>query len=128
MLNVVHLIGNLGADPEVRYTQSGTAVANISLACTERWKDKSGQQQEHTEWVKVVVFGRLAEVCSEYLHKGSRVYFQGKMQTKKWQDQNGNDRWTTEVIAKEMKMLGGKSGGSRGQEHDIPDSDEDVPF
>ncbi len=105
MINKVILIGNLGADPEIRYTQSGTPVASFTVATTERWKDKDGQQQEQTEWHRIVAWRRLAEICGEYLNKGSRVYIEGKLQTRKWQDQNGNDRYTTEIVAREMKML-----------------------
>jgi len=114
MINKVILIGNLGADPEIRYTQSGTPVASFNIATTERWKDKEGQMQEQTEWHRIVAWTRLAEICGEYLNKGSRVYIEGKLQTRKWQDQNGNDRYTTEIVAREMKMLTprGEAGGS----------------
>lgn len=105
MLNKVMLIGNLGADPEVRYTQNGTAVATFSLATTERWKGQDGQTQEHTEWHRIVAWKRLAEICGEYLSKGSKVYIEGKLQTRKWKDQSGVDRYTTEIVAWEMKML-----------------------
>ena len=105
MINKVILIGNLGADPEIRYTQSGTPVVNFRVATTERWKTQDGQQQEQTEWHSIVAWRRLAEICGEYLSKGSRVYIEGKLQTRKWQDQNGNDRYTTEIVANEMKML-----------------------
>ncbi|MCI5178869.1 MAG: single-stranded DNA-binding protein [Candidatus Electrothrix sp. AW3_4] len=113
MINKVILIGNLGADPELKYTQSGIAVATLSVATNERWKDKDGQQQEQTEWHRVIAWRQLAEICNEYYHKGMRVYVEGKLQTRKWQDQNGNDRWTTEIIARDMKMLTpkGESGG-----------------
>lgn len=111
-LNKVQLIGNLGADPEVRYTQSGIATATLSVATTESWKDKDGNKQERTEWHRVVLYRRLAEVAGEYLRKGSSVYLEGKLQTRKWQDQNGQDRYTTEVVADEMKMLGGKPQGN----------------
>jgi len=120
MINKVILIGNLGADPELKYTQSGVAVATLSVATNERWKDKDGQQQEHTEWHRIVAWRQLAEICNEYYHKGARVYVEGKLQTRKWQDQNGNDRYTTEIVAREMKILssrgegGGSSGGSGG--------------
>ena len=107
MLNKTMLIGNLGADVETRYTQSKTAVANFRLATTERWKDAQGNQQEATEWHRIVAFGRLAEICGEYLAKGSRVYIEGRLQTRKWDDSDGNTRYTTEIIAREMKMLGG---------------------
>jgi single-strand DNA-binding protein len=117
MINKAILIGNLGADPELRYTQSGTPVASFRIATTERWKDKDGNQQEQTEWHNIVAWSRLAEICGEYLNKGSRVYIEGKLQTRKWQDQNGNDRYTTEIVAREMKMLtprGEGGGGSYG--------------
>ena len=111
-VNKVTLIGNLGADPEVRYTANGSAVANIRLATAESWRDKeSGEQQERTEWHRVVFFSRLAEIVGEYLKKGSQVYIEGRLQTRKWQDRDGNDRYTTEIVANEMQMLGGRSGG-----------------
>ncbi len=113
MLNKVTLIGNLGADPEVRYLPSGGSVTNISLATTRRWKDRqSGERREHTEWHRVVFFNRLAEVAGEYLRKGSQVYIEGRIQTRKWQDQSGQDRYSTEIIAEEMQMLGSRSGGT----------------
>ncbi|MCW8927704.1 MAG: single-stranded DNA-binding protein, partial [Gammaproteobacteria bacterium] len=109
-VNKVILVGNLGQDPEVRYTASGAAVANISVATSEQWTDKqSGQKQERTEWHRVVLFGRLGEIAGEYLKKGSQVYLEGKLQTRKWQDQNGQDRYSTEIVANEMQMLGGRS-------------------
>ena len=111
-LNKVMLIGNLGADPEVRYTGGGSAVANVRLATAESWRDKdSGEQQERTEWHRVVFFGRLAEIVGEYLRKGSQVYVEGRLQTRKWQDRDGNDRYTTEIVANEMQMLGSRGGG-----------------
>ncbi len=111
-VNKVTLIGNLGADPEIRYTNSGSAVANIRLATAEAWRDKeTGEQQERTEWHRVVFFSRLAEIVGEYLKKGSQVYIEGRIQTRKWQDRDGNDRYTTEIIANEMQMLGGRGGG-----------------
>jgi len=112
-VNKVILVGNLGKDPEVRYTANGGAVANITLATSESWKDKqTGENQERTEWHRVVMFNRLGEVAGEYLRKGSQVYIEGKIQTRKWQDQNGQDRYTTEIVANEMQMLGSRSGGS----------------
>ena len=105
MLNKVMLIGNLGADPEVRLTSNGTAVAIFRVATTEKWTSKSGEAQQQTEWHNIVAWRRLAEICGEYLSKGSRVYIEGKLQTRKWQDQNGNNRYTTEIVVKEMKML-----------------------
>lgn len=113
-VNKVILIGNLGRDPEMRYTGSGNAVANLSLATTRRYRDRDGQQQEETEWHRVVMFSRLAEIAGEYLRKGSQVYIEGRLQTRKWQDNNGQDRYTTEVVANEMQMLGGGGGGGRG--------------
>jgi len=114
-VNKVILVGNLGQDPEVRYTANGAAVANITIATSEQWTDKqSGQKQEKTEWHRVVLFGRLGEIAGEYLRKGSQVYLEGKLQTRKWQDQNGQDRYTTEIVANEMQMLGGRSGAGAG--------------
>ncbi|TCK17304.1 single-strand binding protein [Thiogranum longum] len=111
-VNKVILVGNLGADPEVKYMPNGNAVANVTLATSETWKDKqSGENKEKTEWHRVVFFRRLAEIAGEYLKKGSQVYIEGKLQTRKWQDKNGNDRYTTEIIANEMQMLGGRGGG-----------------
>ncbi len=114
MVNKVTLIGNLGSDPEIRYTQSGAQVATFNVATTERWKGQDGQVQESTEWHKIVAWSRLAEICGEYLHKGSKVYIEGKIQTRKWQDKDGNDRYTTEIIAREMKMLSPRGGESAG--------------
>ena len=142
MINKVILIGNLGADPEIRYTQSGAPVASFNVATTERWKGQDGQMQEQTEWHKIVAWQRLAEICGEYLSKGSRVYIEGKLQTRKWQDQNGNDRYTTEIVAREMKMLtprgagaagaGAGGGGGDGSFGDFPQEPppmaDDVPF
>jgi len=111
-INKVIVLGNLGQDPEVRYTQSGAAVTNISIATSEQWKDKnSGEDVIKTEWHRIVFFGRLAEIAGEYLKKGSQVYIEGKLQTRKWQDQQNQDRYTTEIVANEMQMLGAKSGG-----------------
>ena len=113
MLNKVTLIGRLGSDPEVRYMPSGGAVANISVATSARWKDKqTGERKESTEWHRVVFFNRLAEIVGEYLRKGSQVYIEGRLQTRKWQGQDGQDRYTTEIIAAEMHMLDSKSGGT----------------
>lgn len=112
MLNKVTLIGRLGADPEVRYMPTGGAVANINLATTFRWKDKqTSERKENTEWHRVVFFNRLAEIAGEYLRKGSQVYIEGRLQTRKWQDQSGQDRYTTEIVASEMHMLGSKPSG-----------------
>ena len=112
-INKVILVGNLGKDPEVRYMPSGGAVANITIATSEQWKDKqTGEQRERTEWHNVVFYQRLAEIVGEYLKKGSQVYVEGSLRTRKWQDKSGNDRYTTEIIANEMQMLGSRSGGS----------------
>jgi single-strand DNA-binding protein len=111
-VNKVILVGNLGKDPEVRYTPSGSAVANVAIATSDQWKDKqTGEQQERTEWHRVVFFNRLAEVVGEYVKKGQQIYVEGRIQTRKWQDQSGQDRWTTEIGASEMQMLGGRGGG-----------------
>jgi len=146
-INKVILVGNLGADPETRYMPSGSAVTNLSVATSESWKDKqTGEQNERTEWHKVVMFDRLAEIAAEYLRKGSQVYIEGKLQTRKWQDRDGNDRWTTEIRASEMQMLGGRGGagggsfggggggGQQGGGGSAPpqpgpdDFDDDIPF
>ena len=112
-VNKVILIGNLGNDPDIRYTASGAAVANISLATAETWRDKeTGDQQERTEWHRIVFFGRLAEIVGEYLKKGSQIYVEGRLQTRKWQDKEGNDRYTTEIVANEMQMLGSRGVSS----------------
>lgn len=112
-LNKVTLIGNLGRDPEVRYTADGSAVANITIATSEQWKDKtSGEKKEKTEWHRIVFFGRLGEIVGEYLRKGSSVYIEGKLTTRKWQDKDGSDRYTTEIVANELKMLGERRGGA----------------
>jgi single-strand DNA-binding protein len=111
-INKVILVGNCGKDPETRYTPSGSAVTNISIATSEQWTDKqSGQKQERTEWHNVVFFNRLAEIAGEYLRKGSQIYVEGSLRTRKWQDKNGQDRYTTEIVANEMQMLGGRGGG-----------------
>ncbi|HEB99656.1 MAG TPA: single-stranded DNA-binding protein [Thiotrichales bacterium] len=146
-VNKVILIGNLGRDPEVRYMPSGGAVANVTIATTDQWKDKqTGEQKERTEWHNVVFYNRLAEIVGEYLKKGSQVYVEGRLQTRKWQDKEGRDRYTTEIIANEMQMLGSRSGGSAGfgaaaQQQAAPkpepaaagggldsDFDDDIPF
>ena len=111
-INKVILIGNLGRDPEIRYTTSGSAVANVTMATSESWKDKTtGETQERTEWHRIVFFNRLAEIAGEYLKKGSKVYIEGSLRTRKWQGQDGQDRWTTEIVANEMQMLDSRSGG-----------------
>ena len=143
-VNKVILVGNLGKDPEVRYMPNGNAVANITLATSESWKDKtSGEQQEKTEWHRIVMFRRLGEIAGEYLKKGSQVYIEGKLQTRKWQDNSGNDRYTTEIVANEMQMLGSRGGSANfsGDSAAAPaaaassaapapagDFDDDIPF
>ena len=143
MINKVILIGNLGADPEIRYSQTGTPVATFSIATTEVWKKQDGSKEEQTEWHRIVAFKRLAEICGEYLSKGSRVYIEGRLQTRKWEDRDGNNRYTTEIVAREMKMLtprGGDGGGGGRQYGDdeppLPEAPmgpessmgDDVPF
>lgn len=151
-VNKVILIGNLGGDPEVRYTPNGGAVANVTIATSEAWKDKqTGENHDRTEWHRVVFFNRLAEICGEYLRKGSKVYVEGRLQTRKWQDKNGQERYTTEIIASEMQMLDSRSAGassssgshSDSQSQGMPESmsksssaepagaeafDDDIPF
>lgn len=122
-INKVILIGNLGQDPEVRYMPNGNAVANATVATSENWKDRNtGENQERTEWHRVVFFRRLAEIVGEYCKKGSKVYIEGKLQTRKWQDQNGNDRYTTEIVANEMQMLDSRGGGSAPYAESAPSS------
>ena len=114
-INKVILIGNLGQDPEVRFTPSGTAVANLNLATTDTWMDRqSGQRQERTEWHRVVLFNKTAEIAQQYLKKGSKVYIEGRLQTRKWQDQNGQDKYSTEIVANDMQMLDGRGDGGQG--------------
>ena len=114
-INKVILIGNLGRDPQTRYTQDGRAVTNFSIATSESWKDKqSGEQQERTEWHNIVCFARLGEIAGEYLRKGSKVYIEGRLQTRKWQDKEGHDRYSTEIIANDMQMLDGRTGAGDG--------------
>ncbi|HOP40129.1 MAG TPA: single-stranded DNA-binding protein [Geobacteraceae bacterium] len=145
-LNKVMLIGNLGRDPEVRYTTSGTAVASFSLATSERFKNRNGDWEDRTEWHNVTLWGRLAEIAGEYLAKGRTVYIEGRLQTRKWQDREGRDRYTTEVVAEKMQMLGGRGegGGVRqgagrtaddsglgegsGFEEPVFNPDDDIPF
>lgn len=110
-INKVILIGNLGQDPEVRFTPSGTAVANLSVATSDAWADRaSGQRQERTEWHRVVLFNKTAEIAQQYLAKGAKVYIEGRLQTRKWQDQNGQDRYSTEIVCNDMQMLDSRSG------------------
>jgi single-strand DNA-binding protein len=114
-INKVILIGHLGADPETRAMPSGSSVANLRIATTESWRDKqSGEQQERTEWHRVALFGRLAEIAGEYLRKGSQVYIEGSLRTRKWQDKQGNERYSTEIVANDMQMLGGRGGSGSG--------------
>jgi single-strand DNA-binding protein len=114
-INKVILIGNLGQDPETKAMPSGTTVCNLRVATSESWKDRqTGETKEQTEWHTVAMFGRLAEIAGEYLRKGSQVYIEGRLRTRKWQDKNGNDRYTTEIVANEMQMLGGRGGGMGG--------------
>ncbi|MBC7074641.1 MAG: single-stranded DNA-binding protein [Syntrophomonadaceae bacterium] len=108
-------IGNLGSDPEIRYMPNGKAVVNISIGCNESWKDENGDKKEKTEWVKIVFFNKLAEIAGQYLKKGSQVYIEGSLKTRKWQGQDGTDRYTTEIVASEMQMLGGKPQGESEQ-------------
>lgn len=142
-VNKVILLGSLGADPEMRFTQSGSAVANMRLATNEEWKDKEGQKQERTEWHSIAIFGKLAEIAGQYLRKGAQVYVEGSLRTRKWQDKDGADRYTTEIVANEMRMLGGKQQGEQRQTVEIGgghmesrlatvgddfDEDSDIPF
>ena len=128
-LNKVMLIGNLGADPEMRYTGNGNAVGNVRLATAESWRDReSGEQQERTEWHRVIFFGRLAEIVGEYLRKGSQIYIEGRLQTRKWQDREGNDRYTTEIVASEMQMLGGRGGSTEpSQNYESNETNRNAP-
>ena len=138
-INKAIIIGNLGRDPEIRYFPDGTAVANFTIATTESWTDKqSGEKKERTEWHRIVAFRRLAEICGEYLHKGKQVYIEGKLQTREWEDKDGNRRWTTEIVTERMQMLGSRSERSAAPPPDggdpfdkmPPDDvpDDDVPF
>jgi single-strand DNA-binding protein len=145
-VNKVILIGRLGKDPETRYMPSGNAVSNVTLATSDSWKDKqSGEQKERTEWHNLVFYNRLAEIAGEYLKKGSQVYVEGRLQTRKWQDKNNNDRYTTEIIVNDMQMLGGRGGAGGGGDYAPPepaaqgashpqssssmdDFDDDIPF
>jgi len=126
-VNKVILVGNLGRDPEMRYMPSGDAIASFSVATTDNWKDKNGQKQERTEWHRISMFGKLAEIAGEYLKKGSSVYIEGRLQTRKWQDKEGNERQTTEVVADRMQMLGGRSGGGNAYEFADDDMDQSAP-
>ena len=150
-VNKVILVGNLGRDPETRYTTGGDAVTNIRVATTDTWKDKNGEKQERTEWHTVVFFGRQAEIAGEYLKKGRQVYVEGRLQTRKWQDKEGQDRYTTEIVADRMQMLGSREGsgapvaaepserasaaepragksGAAPAKKNVDDLDDDIPF
>jgi single-strand DNA-binding protein len=145
-INKVILVGNLGADPDTRYMPSGKAVTNIRIATSESWKDKqTGDQQERTEWHSIVMYDRLGEIAAEYLRKGSQVYIEGKLRTRKWQDKEGKDRYTTEIVANEMQMLGSRAGAGGGESRPRPPAaaeerapaptapeggefDDDIPF
>jgi len=139
-VNKVMLIGNLGRDPEIRYTTGGQAVANFTLATTEKYTNKAGEKQEDTEWHRIVAWGRLAEICGEYLTKGRMVYIEGSIKTRSWEDKEGNTKWTTEIVARNMQMLGGQGGRSESSapdekvpaDFDVEDdsfgSDDDIPF
>jgi len=140
-INKVILVGNLGRDPEIRYFQDGTAVANFTIATSETWTDKqSGEKKERTEWHRIVAFRRLAEICGEYLSKGKQVYIEGKLQTREWEDKEGNRRWTTEIVAQTMQMLGARDGGSANRDDyyqppggaapksSSDDTEDDIPF
>lgn len=123
-VNKVILVGNLGRDPEMRYMPSGDAVASFSIATTDNWRDKNGQKQERTEWHRISMFGKQAEVAGEYLKKGSSVYIEGRLQTRKWNDKDGNERQTTEVVADRMQMLGGRGTGNA---YEVMDEDQSAP-
>ncbi len=110
-INKAIIVGNLGRDPEIRYTQSNTPVATFSVATTDQWTDKNGERQERTEWHRIVAWARLAEICEKYLHKGKQVYIEGRLQTREWEDQNGQKRYTTEIVARDMQMLGRPGDG-----------------
>lgn len=128
-VNKAILVATLGKDPEIRYMPNGNAVANFSVATSEQWKDKqTGQKQESTEWHNIVIYGKLAEICGEYLKKGSQVYLEGKIKTRKWQDKEGKDRYTTEIVADQMQMLGGNSGGNEKQSKPEPQHGQSNEF
>jgi len=136
-VNKVILVGNLGADPEVRYSSTGTAVANFRIATSENWTNKEGGKETRTEWHRIVAFGKLAEICAEYLNKGKQVYVEGRLQSRSWEDKEGNKRWTTEVVANNMVMLGGVGDQAKGMGDEPPEEppeseptqqDDDIPF
>jgi single-strand DNA-binding protein len=124
-VNKCIFIGNLGRDPEIRYMPSGDAMANFSIACTDTFKGKTGERQERTEWVRIVMFGKQAEIAGEYLKKGSPVYIEGRLQTRKWQNKEGQDQYTTEIVADRMQMLGGRSGG--GNAFEVMEGGDEAP-
>jgi len=126
-VNKVILIGNLGRDPEIRYMPSGDAVANLRIATTDKFKDRSGEPQEVTEWHSVAFFGKQAEICGQYLKKGSQIYVEGSLRTRKWQDKDGNDRYTTEIRGDRMQMLGGRGGGGGGGMADFDAPPDNAP-
>jgi single-strand DNA-binding protein len=125
-VNKVILVGNLGRDPEMRFMPNGEAVCNFSIATTDSWKDKSGQKQERTEWHNIVIYRKLAEIAGEYLKKGRPVYIEGRLQTRKWQTKEGQDRLTTEIIADQMQMLGGREGGGASSSYESMDDDQSM--
>jgi len=131
-VNKAILLGRLGKDPEIRYTSNGTAVCNFSIATSETWKDQSGEKQERTEWHRIVAFGKLGEICGEYLAKGKQVYIEGRLQTRTWEDKSGNKRETTEIIITTMQMLGSAGGEKMAREDaplpEDPLKDDDIPF
>ena len=133
-LNLCQFIGRLGKDVDMRYTSDGKAIANLTIACGESWKDKQGNKQEKTEWVRISAFGKLAEIMGQYLKKGAQVYISGRMQTRKWQDKDGQDRYTTEIIADQLQMLDSRGGASSGPSDahsaPMPDDgfDDSIPF
>jgi len=124
-VNKCIFIGNLGRDPEIRYMPSGDAMANFSIACTDTFKGKTGERQERTEWVRIVMFGKQAEIAGEYLKKGSPVYIEGRLQTRKWQNKEGQDQYTTEIVADRMQMLGGRAGG--GNAFEVMEGGDEAP-
>lgn len=127
-INKVIIVGNLGSDPDTRYTQGGAAISNLSVATSRSWKDKqTNELKEETEWHRVVMFGKLGEIAEKYLKKGSKIYVEGRLQTRKWQDKQGQDRWTTEVIGEHMQMLDSKQSSGR-PANQAPDFDDKIPF
>lgn len=132
-VNKAILLGRLGADPEIRYTSNGTAVANFRIATSERWNNPNGEKEERTEWHRIVAFGKLGEICGEYLAKGKQVYIEGRLQTRTWEDKDKNQRTTTEIIATVMQMLGSAGGGKTSEKEEPssaeePAKDDDIPF